>query len=239
MTEAERRRQARRGASGQNLRILGEATKDLKANDTRRVRGKTQFYNPETKKFQNRRYVAKAPGEVTESQKREQENEAKRAAANQARKEGKLSNIPPNREQLTIDQDDTFAGFDAMNNRTEVTQSDFAPSKEKSMKSTMKEIDTVMAEPESLDDVLAKSLTGTDEATAGATNSTMQDQLRETSGRLEQLRILQEGGVRTGPQGMIDTGKGFASVKTAVGNKALKKQLARLKAQQLAKLRIG
>lgn len=239
MTEAERRRQARRGASGQNLRILGEATKDLKANDTRRVRGKTQFYNPETKKFQNRRYVAKAPGEVTESQKREQENEAKRAAANQARKEGKLSNIPPNREQLTIDQDDTFAGFDAMNNRTEVTQSDFAPSKEESMKSTMKEIDTVMAEPESLDDVLAKSLTGTDEATAGATNSTMQDQLRETSGRLEQLRILQEGGVRTGPQGMIDTGKGFASVKTAVGNKALKKQLARLKAQQLAKLRIG
>ena len=43
MTEAERRRQARRGAAGRNLRILGRATKDLKANDTKRVRGKTQF----------------------------------------------------------------------------------------------------------------------------------------------------------------------------------------------------
>ena len=239
MTEAEKRREARRGASGQNLRILGEATKDLKANDTRRIRGTTQYYNPETKKFQNRRYVAKAPGTLTESQKRNQENEAKRAAANKARKEGKLSNIPPNREQLAIDQDDTFAGFDAMNNRTEVTQSDFAPSKEESMKSTMKEIDTIMAEPESLDDVLQKSLLATDQATAGATNSTMQDQLRETSGRLEQLKILQEGGVKTGPQGMVKTDKGFASVKTAAGNKALKKQLAKLKAQQLAKIRIG
>ena len=242
MTEAEKRRQARRGASGQNLKILGEATKDLKANDTRSVRGKTQFYNPETKKFQNRRYVAKSPGEVTESQKREQENEAKRAAANKAREEGQLSNIPPetNREQLAIDQDNTFAGFDAMNNRTEVTQSDFAPSKEESIKSTMKEIDTVMAEPDSLNDVLAKSLLATDEATAGATNSTMQDQLRETSGRLEQLRILQEGGVKTGPQGMLKIdGGGFASVNTAAGNKALKKQLARLKAQKLAQLRIG
>ena len=196
MTEAEKRRQARRGAAGKNLRILGEATKDLKANDTRRVRGKTQFYNPETKKFQNRRYVAKAPKELTESQKREQENEAKRAAANQARKEGKLSNIPPetNREQLAIDQDDTFAGFDAMNNRTEVTQSDFKPAP-LTTKQTLAEIDDVMAEPESLDDVLEKSLTGTDEATAGATNSTMADQLRETSGRLERLKILQDASV--------------------------------------------
>ena len=239
MTEAEKRREARRGASGQNLRILGEATKDLKANDTRRIRGTTQYYNPETKKFQNRRYVAKAPGTLNESQKRNQENEAKRAAANKARKECKLSNIPPNREQLAIDQDDTFAGFDAMNNRTEVTQSDFAPSKGESIKSTMKEIDTVMAEPESLDDVLQKSLLATDQATAGATNSTMQDQLRETSGRLEQLKILQEGGVKTGPQGMVKTDKGFASVRTAEGNKALKKQLAKLKAQKLAQIRIG
>ena len=238
MTEAEKRREARRGASGQNLRILGEATKDLKANDTRRIRGTTQYYNPETKKFQNRRYVAKAPGTLTESQKRNQENEAKRAAANKARKEGKLSNIPPNREQLAIDQDDTFAGFDAMNNRTEVTQSDFKPAP-LTTKQTLAEIDTVMGEPESLDDVLKKSLTGTDEATAGATTSTMQDQLRETSGRLEQLKILQEGGVKTGPQGMVKTDKGFASVKTAAGNKALKKQLAKLKAQQLAKIRIG
>ena len=96
-----------------------------------------------------------------------------------------------------------------------------------------------MGEPESLDDVLKKSLTGTDEATAGATNSTMQDQLRETSGRLEQLKILQEGGVKTGPQGMVKTDKGFASVRTAEGNKALKKQLAKLKAQKLAQIRIG
>lgn len=51
MTEAERRRQARRGASGQNLRILGEATKDLKANDTRRIRGKTQFIIQKLKSF--------------------------------------------------------------------------------------------------------------------------------------------------------------------------------------------
>ena len=216
MTEAERRRQARRGAAGTNLRILGQATKDLKANDTRRVRGKTQFYNPETKKFQNRRYVAKAPGKLTESQKRNQENEAKQAAANKARKEGQLSNIPPNREQLAIDQDDTFAGFDAMNNRTEVTQSDFKPAP-LTTKQTLAEIDTVMGEPESLDDVLAKSLTGTDEATTGATNSTMADQLRETSGRLEQLKILQgaseadvAGMIKANPtriqQGLLDSG---------------------------------
>jgi len=216
MTEAERRRQARRGAAGTNLRILGQATKDLKANDTRRVRGKTQFYNPETKKFQNRRYVAKAPGKLTESQKRNQENEAKQAAANKARKEGQLSNIPPNREQLAIDQDDTFAGFDAMNNRTEVTQSDFKPAPI-TTKEMLGEIDTVMGEPESLDDVLKKSLTGTDEATAGATNSTMADQLRETSGRLERLKILQGASeadvaadIRANPtriqQGLLDSG---------------------------------
>lgn len=218
MTEAERRRQARRGASGQNLRILGEATKDLKANDTRRIRGKTQFYNPETKKFQNRRYVAKAPGEVTESQKREQENEAKRAAANKAREEGKLSNIPAesNREQLAIQQDDTFAGFDAMNNRTEeVTQSDFAPSKEESIKSTMKEIDTVMAEPDSLNDILEKSLTGTDRG--NATGTGLQDQLNQTNARLDQLRILQDAsvadvaaGIKANPtriqKGLLDSG---------------------------------
>ena len=218
MTEAERRRQARRGAAGRNLRILGRATKDLKANDTTRVRGKTQFYNPETKKFQNTRYIPKAPEEVTESQKREQDNEAKRAAANKARKEGQLSNIPPesNREQLAIDQDDTFAGFDAMNNRTEVTQSDFKPAP-MTTKEMLGEIDTVMGEPESLDDVLKKSLTGTDEATAGATNSTMADQLRETSGRLERLKILQGASeadvaadIRANPtkiqQGLLDSG---------------------------------
>jgi len=128
---------------------------------------------------------------------------------------------------------------DNKTNRNEISIADFTPSKEESMESTMKEIDNIMAAPESLDDVLKKSLTGTDEATTGATNSTMADQLRETSGRLEQLKILQEGGVKTGPQGMIKTDKGFASVKTAQGNKALKKQLARLKAQKLAQIRIG
>ena len=235
MTEAEKKRQARRGPAGKNLRILGEATKDLKANDTRRIRGTTQYYNPETKKFQNRRYVAKAPGQETESQKREKENEAKRAAANQARKEGKLSNIPPNREQLAIEQDDTFAGFDAMRNPEKIDASTFAPPP---MTTTemLGEIDNIMAEPDSLDDVLAKSLTGTDQANAGLQ---MADQLRDTTGRLEQLKILQEGGVKTGPQGMIKTDKGFASVKTAQGNKALKKQLAKLKAQRLAQIRIG
>tara|TARA_B100000123_G_C25586042_1_gene364902 strand:- start:11 stop:730 length:720 start_codon:yes stop_codon:yes gene_type:complete len=238
MTEAERRRQARRGASGQNLRILGEPTKDLKANDTRRIRGNTQYYNPETKKFQNRRYVAKAPGTLTESQKREQENEKKQAAANKAREEGQLSNIPPNREQLAIDQDDTFAGFDAMRNPERIDANTFAPAP-MTTKEMLSEIDNIMAEPESLDDVLKKSLTGTTEVVNEARKSTMADQLRETTGRLEQLKILQEGGVKTGPQGMIKTDKGFASVKTAAGNKALKKQLARLKAQQLAKIRIG
>ena len=236
MTEAERRRQARRGASGQNLRILGEPTKDLKANDTRRIRGNTQYYNPETKKFQNKRYVAKAPGEVTESQKREQENEAKRAAANKAREEGQLSNIPPNREQLAIDQDDTFAGFDAMRNPEPLDANTFAPTP-LTTKQTLEEIDTVMAEPESLNDILEKSLTGTDKG--NATGTGLQDQLNQTNARLDQLRILQEGGVKTGPQGMIKTDKGFASVRTAQGNKALKKQLAKLKAQKLAQIRIG
>ena len=216
MTEAEKRRQARRGASGQNLRILGEPTKDLKANDTRRIRGITQYYNPETKKFQNRRYVAKAPGQLTESEKRKKENEAKQAAANKAREEGKLSNIPPNREQLAIDQDDTFAGFDAMRNPERLDASTFAPPP-MTTKEMLSEIDTVMAEPESLDDVLKKSLSGTDQATAGATNSTMADQLRETSGRLERLKILQgaseadvAGMIKANPsmiqQGLLDSG---------------------------------
>lgn len=194
MTEAERRRQARRGAAGKNLRILGEATKDLKANDTRRVRGKTQFYNPETKKFQNRRYIPKAPGELTESQKREQENKAKREAANQARKEGKLSNIPPesNREQLAIEQDDTFAGFDAMRNPEELDASTFAPAP-MTTKEMLGEIDTVMAEPESLNDILEKSLTGTDKG--NSTGTGLQDQLNQTNARLDQLRILQDADV--------------------------------------------
>ena len=112
---------------------------------------------------------------------------------------------------------------------------DFAPTP--SNKPNFAEMDKVMAEPDSLNDILEKSLTGTHKG--NATGTGLQDQLNQTNARLDQLRILQEGGVKTGPQGMVKTDKGFASIKTAAGNKALKKQLARLKAQQLAKIRIG
>jgi len=95
MTETEKRRLARRGAAGRNLRILGRPTSDLKANDTRTIRGITQYYNPETKKFQNRRYVAKAPEKISALEKNKKEVEDKQAIINKARSEGKLSNIPP------------------------------------------------------------------------------------------------------------------------------------------------
>ena len=117
------------------------------------------------------------------------------------------------------------------------TMADFAPTPSNEL--NLDEMSKVMAEPESLDDILKKSLQATDNANALAGQSTMQDQLNQTNARLDQLRILQEGGGKTGPQGLIKTGTGFASVKTAQGNKALKKQLAKLKAQQLAKIRIG
>ena len=115
------------------------------------------------------------------------------------------------------------------------TMADFAPTP--TNEPNLAEMEKVMAEPESLNDILAKSLTGTDKG--NATGTGLQDQLNQTNARLDQLRILQEGGVKTGPQGMIKTGTGFASVKTAQGNKALKKQLAKLKAQKLAQIRIG
>ena len=117
----------------------------------------------------------------------------------------------------------------------EVTIRDFQPKQTDTV--NLDEMSKVMAEPESLNDILAKSLTGTDKG--NSTGTGLQDQLNQTNARLDQLRILQEGGVKTGPQGMIKTDKGFASVKTAQGNKALKKQLARLKAQKLAQIRIG
>ena len=115
------------------------------------------------------------------------------------------------------------------------TMADFAPTP--SNEPNLAEMEKVMAEPESLNDILAKSLTGTDKG--NATGTGLQDQLNQTNARLDQLKILQEGGVKTGPQGMIKTDKGFASVRTAQGNKALKKQLAKLKAQKLAQIRIG
>ena len=144
----------------------------------------------------------------------------------------------------------TDAGYEEMRTAEEVdavlgkedtdrgpTMDDFAPTPSNEL--NLDEMSKVMAEPESLDDILKKSLQATDNANALAGQSTMQDQLNQTNARLDQLRILQEGGVKTGPQGMIKTDKGFASVKTAQGNKALKKQLAKLKAQKLAQIRIG
>ena len=119
------------------------------------------------------------------------------------------------------------------------TMADFAPEQTGAVNvDEMMKYTSPQGTGDSLQDTL-KILQGTDSASATAGNSTMADELRATSGRLEQLKVLQEGGVRTGPQGMIRTGPGFESVKTARGNKALKKALNKLKAQKLAQLRIG
>ena len=119
------------------------------------------------------------------------------------------------------------------------TMADFAPQQTGAVNlDEMMKYTSPQGTGDSLQDTL-KILQGTDSASATAGNSTMADELRATSGRLEQLKVLQDAGVKTGSQGRIKTDKGFASVKTAQGNKALKKALAKLKAQQLAKLRIG
>ena len=119
------------------------------------------------------------------------------------------------------------------------TMADFAPQQTGALNlDEMMQYTSPQGTGDSLQDTL-KILQGTDSASATAGNSTMADELRATSGRLEQLKVLQDAGVKTGSQGRIKTDKGFASVKTAQGNKALKKALAKLKAQQLAKLRIG
>ena len=71
------------------------------------------------------------------------------------------------------------------------TMADFAPTP--SNKLNLDEMSKVMAEPESLNDVLAKSLTGTDKG--NATGTGLQDQLNQTNARLDQLRILQDASV--------------------------------------------
>ena len=71
------------------------------------------------------------------------------------------------------------------------TMADFAPTP--SNEPNLAEMEKVMAEPESLNDVLAKSLTGTDKG--NATGTGLQDQLNQTNARLDQLRILQDANV--------------------------------------------
>ena len=71
------------------------------------------------------------------------------------------------------------------------TMADFAPTP--SNKPDFAEMDKVMAEPDSLNDILEKSLTGTDKG--NATGTGLQDQLNQTNARLDQLRILQDASV--------------------------------------------
>ena len=73
------------------------------------------------------------------------------------------------------------------------TMADFAPTPSNEL--NLDEMSKVMAEPESLDDILKKSLQATDNANALAGQSTMQDQLNQTNARLDQLRILQDANV--------------------------------------------
>ena len=71
------------------------------------------------------------------------------------------------------------------------TMADFAPTP--SNKLNLDEMSKVMAEPESLNDILEKSLTGTDKG--NSTGTGLQDQLNQTNARLDQLRILQDASV--------------------------------------------
>ena len=71
--------------------------------------------------------------------------------------------------------------------------STFAPTPSNKNEVDFAEMDKVMAEPESLNDILAKSLTGTDKG--NATGTGLQDQLNQTNARLDQLRILQDASV--------------------------------------------
>ena len=71
------------------------------------------------------------------------------------------------------------------------TMADFAPTP--SNEPNLEEMKKVMAEPESLDDILKKSLTGTDKGNGMGTG--LQDQLNQTNARLDQLRILQDASV--------------------------------------------
>jgi len=71
--------------------------------------------------------------------------------------------------------------------------STFAPTPSNKNEVDFAEMDKVMAEPESLNDILAKSLTGTDKG--NATGTGLQDQLNQTNARLDQLKILQDASV--------------------------------------------
>ena len=71
--------------------------------------------------------------------------------------------------------------------------STFAPTPSNNNEINFAEMDKVMAEPESLNDILEKSLTGTDKG--NATGTGLQDQLNQTNARLDQLRILQDASV--------------------------------------------
>ena len=71
--------------------------------------------------------------------------------------------------------------------------STFAPTPSDKNEINLAEMDKVMAEPESLNDILEKSLTGTDKG--NATGTGLQDQLNQTNARLDQLRILQDASV--------------------------------------------
>ena len=74
-----------------------------------------------------------------------------------------------------------------------IDASTFAPTPSSKNEVNFAEMDKVMAEPESLNDILEKSLTGTDRG--NATGTGLQDQLNQTNARLDQLRILQDASV--------------------------------------------
>ena len=74
-----------------------------------------------------------------------------------------------------------------------IDASTFAPTPSNENEVNFAEMDKVMAEPESLNDILEKSLTGTDKG--NATGTGLQDQLNQTNARLDQLRILQDASV--------------------------------------------
>ena len=63
----------------------------------------------------------------------------------------------------------------------------FAPKPSDNNEINLDEMSKVMAEPESLNDILEKSLTGTDKG--NSTGTGLQDQLNQTNARLDQLRI--------------------------------------------------
>ena len=74
-----------------------------------------------------------------------------------------------------------------------IDASTFAPTPSSKNEVNFAEMDKVMAEPESLNDILEKSLTGTDKG--NSTGTGLQDQLNQTNARLDQLRILQDASV--------------------------------------------